>query len=130
VPVGESRLVGSADAIIAEGCAFERCTVEQSIVGIRTNIQAGARIRRSVLLGADFFEVAYEAMARPDRPRLGIGRDAVLDGVIVDKNAHIGDGATLVNEQNHQEYDGEGYYIRRGIIIVPKGSVIKAGTKL
>jgi glucose-1-phosphate adenylyltransferase len=31
------------EAIIAEGCFLDRCTVEQSIVGIRTNIQAGAR---------------------------------------------------------------------------------------
>ena len=116
------------EAIIAEGCSLERCIVEQSIVGIRTNIQNGARISRSVLLGADFYEADLDAPSRGNHPRLGIGRDVVLDRVIIDKNAHVGDGAKLVNEKGHQEFDGEGYYIRSGIIIVPKDGVIKAGT--
>jgi glucose-1-phosphate adenylyltransferase len=117
------------DAIIAEGCFLDGCTVEQSIVGIRTNIQAGTRISRSVLMGADFYE-DDDALARRDKPRLGIGRDVVLDRVIVDKNARVGDGAKLVDEQGYRDYDGEGYYIRSNVIIVPKDSVIKAGTKL
>jgi glucose-1-phosphate adenylyltransferase len=118
------------EAIIAEGCFLDRCTVEQSIVGIRTNIQAGARITRSVLLGADFYDADDDAPARGDKPRLGIGRDVVLDRVIVDKNARVGDGSKLVNKQGRRDYEGEGYYIRSGVIIVPKGGVIKPGTTL
>jgi glucose-1-phosphate adenylyltransferase len=118
------------EAIIAEGCSLERCTVEQSIVGIRTNIGAGTRICRSVLLGADFYEADHQTPARDDNPRLGIGRDVVLDRVIVDKNARVGDGAKLVNEEGHRDYDGKGYYIRSGILIVPKNGVIEPGTTL
>ncbi len=59
---------------------------------------------------------------------LGIGRDAVLDRVIVDKNARIGHDARLVNERGIENADGDGYYIRSGIIIVPKGGVVKPGT--
>jgi glucose-1-phosphate adenylyltransferase len=114
------------DVIIAEGCYLDRCTIEQSIVGIRTEIQPGATIRRSVLLGADFFEADDDAPLR-GTPRLGIGRDVVLDRVIVDKNARIGDGARLVNQAGVQEADGDGYYIRGGVIVVPKDGVIKAG---
>jgi len=33
----------------------------------------------------------------------------------------------LVNEANLREADGDGYYIRNGIIIVPKGGVIADG---
>jgi glucose-1-phosphate adenylyltransferase len=51
----------------------------------------------------------------------------VLDRVIVDKNARIGDGVRLVNEQGVQEADGDGYFIRNGIIIVPKGGRIPPG---
>jgi glucose-1-phosphate adenylyltransferase len=114
------------DVIIAEGCYLDRCTIEQSIVGIRTEIQPGATIRRSVLLGADFFEADDDAPPR-GTPRLGIGRDVVLDRVIVDKNARIGDGARLVNQAGVKEADGDGYYIRGGVIVVPKDGVIKAG---
>jgi glucose-1-phosphate adenylyltransferase len=119
------------DAIIAEGCDIdERCTIEQSVIGIRANIRAGTRITRSVLLGADFYESDDEAPARGDHPRLGIGRDVLLDRVIVDKNARIGDGVQLTNEGGVQEANGAGYYIRGGIIIVPKDGVIEPGTKV
>jgi glucose-1-phosphate adenylyltransferase len=118
------------DAIIAEGSYLERSTVEESIIGIRTNVQNGATIRRSVILGADFFDADDNQPARGDKPRLGIGRDAVLDRVIVDKNARIGDGVRLVNETGVQEADGDGYCIRSGVIIVPKDGVIRPGTSV
>jgi glucose-1-phosphate adenylyltransferase len=116
------------DVIITEGCQLDRCTVEDSVVGIRARIQQGATVRRSVLLGADFYESDGNAPRRLDAPPLGIGRDVVLDRVIVDKNARIGDGARLVNEAQVQEADGPGYYIREGIIVVPKDGVIQPGT--
>jgi hypothetical protein len=33
-----------------------------------------------------------------------------------------------VNERGIQDADGDGYYIRGGIIIVPKNGVVKSGT--
>jgi glucose-1-phosphate adenylyltransferase len=109
--------------IVAEGCYLDRCTVSSSVVGIRTKISPRASITRSVLLGADFYEEDTAANAIP----LGIGHDVVLDRVIVDKNARIGDGVRLVNESGVQHADGDGYYIRNGIIIVPKGARVGAG---
>jgi len=116
------------DAVVAEGTYLERTTVESSVVGIRTTVQAGTQIRNSVLLGADYYEADDDAPARGSNPRLGIGRDVVLDRVIVYKNARIGDGARLVNEKRLEHADGDGYYIRDGIIVVPKEGVIKPGT--
>jgi glucose-1-phosphate adenylyltransferase len=116
-------------AIIAEGCALDHCTVQDSIVGIRTRIRKGARITRSVLLGADFFEADDEAPRDEDGPRIGLGRDVVLEGVIVDKNARIGNSVRLVNDADVQHADGNGYFIRNGIIIVPKGGVVQDGTR-
>jgi glucose-1-phosphate adenylyltransferase len=115
-------------AIICDGCTIDKSTIVESVVGIRTRIQPGARISRSVLLGADYYETDDLAPARGDSPRLGIGRDVVLDRVIVDKNARIGDGVQLTNAAGVQDADGEGYYIRNGIVVVPKDGVIGAGT--
>ncbi len=112
--------------ILAEGSYLGRCHVEQSVVGIRSVIHEGANIRRSVLLGADYYDEA--APPHGDSPRLGIGRNVVLDRVIVDKNARVGDDSRLVNEAGVQHADGDGYYIRDGIIVVPKDGVIKPGT--
>jgi glucose-1-phosphate adenylyltransferase len=113
------------DSIVDDGCYLDRCTIEESVVGIRTHVQAGSRITRSVLLGADLYE---DVVTDDGGPSLGVGRSVVLDRVIVDKNARIGDGARLTNEKGVQEADGDNYYIRGGIIVVPKGGVIKAGS--
>jgi glucose-1-phosphate adenylyltransferase len=118
------------EAIVAEGCFLDRCHIDQSVVGIRTHVQAGADIRRSVLLGADYYEADDAAPARGDRPRLGIGRDVALDRVIVDKNARIGDGAKLLNQAGVEHADGEGFFIRNGIIIVPKDGTIRSGLQV
>ena len=118
------------DVVIAEGSHLDRCTIEDSIIGIRAHVHAGTVIRRSVLLGADFYEADDEAPARGDNPRLGIGRDVVLDRVIVDKNARIGDGVHLTNQEGRENFDGDGYYIRDGVIVVPKDGVIRAGTNV
>jgi glucose-1-phosphate adenylyltransferase len=125
-----SRLdeVATRDSVVTEGCLLSHCAIDRSVVGIRTRIDRGARISRSVLLGADFYDAESEEPARKGTPLLGIGRDAVLDRVIVDKNARIGDGVRLVNERNLDHLDGDGYYIRNGIIIVPKNGVVKEGT--
>jgi glucose-1-phosphate adenylyltransferase len=111
-------------SVIGEGCSLNRCHVEGSVVGVRAAIGAGARVERSVLLGADFYE---HGEPPGDLPRLGVGRDVVLDRVIIDKNARIGEGARLVNERNVDHADGDGYYIRGGIIVVPKNGVIRPG---
>jgi glucose-1-phosphate adenylyltransferase len=109
-------------ALVAEGAYLDTCEVRSSVVGLRATIHHGASVTGSVLLGADFYE------DRPGDLPLGIGPDVVLDGVIVDKNARIGAGARLTNESNVQDVDGDGYYIRSGIIVVPKNGVVKPGT--
>jgi glucose-1-phosphate adenylyltransferase len=113
-------------SIIAEGSYLDHCEISESVVGIRTHVDAGARITRSVLLGADSYEEEIGGNAVP----LGIGRGAVLDRVIVDKNARIADGVRLVNDAGVQEAEGDGYCIRSGIIIVPKNAVVKAGVSV
>ena len=120
-----SRLTGCHvnDSIVADGCDVEGATILDSIVGIRTKVQEGARIANTVILGADF----YEDTPAPGLPKLGIGRDVVLNRVVIDKNARIGDGAQLTNEAAVDHADGDGYYIRGGIIVVPKGGIIAPG---
>jgi len=110
------------EALIAEGAYLDSCEVRGSVVGTRMSIHQGAKVTRSVLLGADYYEEQFGELP------LGIGPNVVLDKVIVDKNARIGEGARLVNEANIQDVDGDGYYIRSGIIVVPKNGVVKPGT--
>jgi glucose-1-phosphate adenylyltransferase len=84
----------------------------------------------SLLLGADYYESIDESeRARAQGlPPVGIGADSVVQGAIIDKNARIGDGVRITNEAALQEHDGNGWYIREGIVIVPKNGVIPDGT--
>jgi glucose-1-phosphate adenylyltransferase len=101
------------EVLVAEGAYLDSCEVRSSVVGVRSSIHAGAKVTRSVLLGADYYDEQVGLL-----PPVGIGPNAVLDRVIVDKNARIGEGARLVNEAGVQDLDGDGYYIRSGIIVV------------
>lgn len=113
-------------ALVAEGCQLDHCSVESSVVGIRTQVRPGARISRSVLLGADYYRHDGDDPSVP----IGIGRNVVLDRVIVDKNAHIGDDASLTNAAGVEHLDGDGFFIREGIIVVPKGATVPPGTRV
>jgi glucose-1-phosphate adenylyltransferase len=125
-----SRLLGCDinNGLIAEGSFLDGCTVADSVIGIRSMIKRGTRINRSVLLGADYYDTSSGGSA--NGVPLGIGADVEIDRAIIDKNARIGDGARLVNRANVEEQDGDGYHIRNGIIIVPKGAVIPPGFSL
>jgi glucose-1-phosphate adenylyltransferase len=116
------------NGVLAEGSFLDHCDITDSVIGIRSIIKSGARVRRSVLLGADYYETSAAAAAT-DVP-LGLGKDVEIDRAIIDKNARIGDGVRLLNVNNLNDHDGDGIYIRHGIIIVPKGAVIPPGFSL
>jgi glucose-1-phosphate adenylyltransferase len=120
-----SKLNGATikHAIISDGCIIDDAHIERSVIGIRSYIGAGTTIRNSVVMGADFYDVD----AAGSGPELGIGRNCVIDHAIIDKNARIGDGAVVTPEGKPSEYDGPNFYIRDGIVIVPKGATIAAG---
>jgi glucose-1-phosphate adenylyltransferase len=120
------------NALISEGSILVGAEVERSVIGIRSRIARGARIHDSLVLGADFYETLDEIQRDTARgvPPIGIGSDSLVQGAIVDKNARIGAGVTIRNEAGVQDKDGDGYYIREGIVIVPKNAVVKDGTTI
>ena len=116
-------------ALVSEGGILMGAEIERSVIGIRSRIGQGTRIRHSLILGADY----YESLEEIDRaqakglPPVGIGQDAVIERAIIDKNARVGRGVRIVHAEGASEKDGPGYYIRDGIVIVPKGGVIPDG---
>jgi glucose-1-phosphate adenylyltransferase len=118
------------ESLISEGCFIEKARIERSVIGIRSRIADNARIRHSLILGADLYESAtdVERHSAEGSPPVGIGPESVIENAIVDKNARIGRGVRIVNEKREQERDGGNYHIRDGIVVVPKGAVIPDGT--
>jgi glucose-1-phosphate adenylyltransferase len=104
--------------------------VERSVIGIRSRIGRGARVQESLVLGADLYETLDEMARATARgvPPVGIGEDTVVRRAIIDKNARIGRGVRITNEAGASELDGDGYFIRDGIVIVAKDAVIPDGT--
>ena len=111
-------------AIISDGCIISDAHLERCVVGIRSVIQSGATIRNSIVMGADYFELER---TDPSQLPMGIGRNCVIDRAIIDKNARIADGVVITPEGKPPNLDAENYFIRDGIVVVPKNAVIPAG---
>jgi glucose-1-phosphate adenylyltransferase len=113
-------------AIVSDGCIISDAHIERSVIGLRSIIRSGATIRNSVIMGGDYFETSAPE-ASPDVPPIGIGRNCVIDRAIIDKNARIGEGVVITPEGKAATLDAENYFIRDGIVVVPKDAVIPAG---
>ena len=118
------------NALISEGCILQGVDVDRSVIGIRSRVGRNVRIRNSLLIGADSYETLDEIRATKTRgiPPVGVGSDSIIEGAIIDKNARIGCGVRIVNQAGVKEKDGDGYYIREGIVVVPKNSILPDGT--
>jgi glucose-1-phosphate adenylyltransferase len=122
-------------AIISDGCIISDAHIERSVIGIRSIIQSGATIRNSVIMGADYFELdaasatgaGQDRQREPPLPAIGIGRNCVIDRAIIDKNARIADGVVITPEGKPANFDSDNYFIRDGIVVVPKNATIPAG---
>ena len=110
-------------AIISDGCIISDAHIERSVIGIRSIIQSGATIRNSVIMGADYFELDTDS----SETRIGIGRNCVIDRAIIDKNARIADGVVVTPEGKPSNFDADNYFIRDGIVVVPKNAKIPPG---
>ena len=104
--------------------------IDRAVIGIRSRIGAASHIRNSLLVGADFYETLEDMRAAEASgiPVVGIGSESIIENAIIDKNARIGRRVRIVNEAGLKEKDGKGYYIREGIVIVPKNGIIPDGS--
>ena len=111
-------------AIISDGCIISDAHLERTLLGIRSVIQSGATIRNSIVMGADYFELGQTDSLQP---LMGIGKNCVIDRAIIDKNARIGDGVVITPGGKSANLDADNYFIRDGIVVIPKNAIIPAG---
>lgn len=127
LPASVVRSATIDKSMISDGCVIEEAKLEHCIIGIRSIIRPGSSLKNVILMGADYYEADL-----PDTPgaspSVGIGRDCHIENAIIDKNARIGDKVVISPKGKAPDTDGEGFYIRDGIVVVPKNSVIPPGT--
>ena len=122
------------NSMVSEGCILNGVRIRRSIIGLRSRIDKGVNIEASIIMGSDIFESIAEILGNiaGNKPHIGIGENTMIRRAILDKNVRIGSNVKLLNRDNIENYDApdKSIYIRDGIIIVPKNSVIADGTEL
>jgi glucose-1-phosphate adenylyltransferase len=118
------------NSIITEGCILNGATVKNSVIGIRSRVEHGSQLEGVLMMGADYYQTleTMQTDIGAGMPRVGVGHNCFIRKAIIDKNARIGSGVRILNEANRQHHDGDGYFIREGIVVIPKNGVISDGT--
>jgi glucose-1-phosphate adenylyltransferase len=116
-------------ATLSDGCILRESTISRSIIGIRTRLEPGVRVVDSILMGADFYETLaeMEVNRQKNRPHVGVGSNSVIEGAIIDKNARIGSDV-VIRAAGRKDTDGQCYYIRDGVVVIPKEAIVPNGT--
>ena len=117
-------------AMVSDGCIINHAKIAQSIIGIRSLVDAGSELRRVIMLGCDYYESqsSIQTSHETGHPRIGIGRNTRIENAIIDKNARIGDNVVISPAGKPEDVDHPLYFIRDGIVIIPKNGVIPHGT--
>ena len=122
------------NSMVSEGCIMNGVYARNSIIGLRSRLDIGVRIEDSIIMGSDEFETIEEIRQNlsNSQPHIGIGENTVIKRAIIDKDVRIGKNVKLLNTGgvDNKDADDGSYYIRDGIIIVPKGGVIEDGTQI
>ena len=120
------------ESIISEGSILRGARIFHSVVGIRSQVAEDVVLERVMMMGADYYEDEgdFDYNRQLGIPNIGIGKGSVIRNAIIDKNAHIGQNVQILNENGIQHLDGPGYYIRDGIVMVPKNGIVQDGTEL
>ena len=113
------------DVSLADGCYIGKAEISSSVIGLRSQIQDGAVIKDTIIMGADYYQ--DERQSTVPTP-IGIGENSHIEGAIIDKNARIGSDVIIKSFPPGTEEDHDNWSIRDGIVVIPKSVVIPKGT--
>jgi len=134
LPASKMRDVHARRSAISDGCLVEGCDLEDTLLGIRSVVRAGSKLRRCYVMGAGTYETDSDHARNylAGIPDLGVGAGTTIENAIIDKDCRIGQEVRLVNEGGLEEYEDvdRGVYIREGVIVVARGAVIPRGFEI
>jgi glucose-1-phosphate adenylyltransferase len=119
-------------AVISDGCIINHASITNSIIGIRSVVGVGSSLNRVVYMGGDYYESQASILENEvlGKPRIGIGQNTRIENAIIDKNARIGDNVVISNAGKPDDLDHPLFYVRDGIVIIPKNGVIPHNTTI
>ena len=107
------------DVLLTEGCRIENAAVLRSVIGLRSSIASGAHVQDSIVMGNDYYS-----------EDVGIGPNCDIQNAILDKNVCIREGVIIRPFPRGTDIDAENYFVRDGIVVVPKDAELPAGTRI
>jgi len=111
------------NVFIAEGCMVNQAEIEHSVIGLRSMIKRGTKIKDAVLMGADYYD-------KDSHSELGIGENCSIEGAIIDKNVSVGQNVTIKPFPIGTNIDSDLYCVRDGIVVIPKWTVLPNGVRI
>jgi glucose-1-phosphate adenylyltransferase len=111
------------DVLLAEGSQIQKAEITHSVIGVRSVIAVGTKIKDSILMGADYY-----ASELPSSPAIGIGPNCTIEGAIIDKNARLGADIVIQPFPRGTELAAENWVVQDGVVVIPKNGVIPSGT--
>jgi len=119
-------------SLISDGCIINRATIRQTVLGLRSVVGEGTELTRTVMMGSDYYEsnasiLKHEAEGKP---RVGVGRNTRIENAIIDKNARIGDNCTISPAGKDKDVDHPLYFVRDGIVVIPKNGIVPNGVTI
>lgn len=118
-------------AAISDGCIINHAHLSQCVVGLRTVIERNASLKRVVLLGGDYYETEESILASRAKgiPKIGVGENTIIENAIIDKGVRIGTNCVIKPDGKPDKVDNSPmYYIRDGIVVIPKHAIIPDNT--
>lgn len=114
--------------LLSDGCIISGERIDHAVIGLRALVGEGSVVEDSILMGADYYE--HGGVTDPSGIPMGIGRGCTVKNTIIDKNVRIGDNVVISPEGKPADEETELYWIRDGIMVIPKNTVIPSGTVL
>lgn len=116
------------DVLMADGCQIHKAKISHSVIGLRSNIDVGTKIKDSVLMGADYY--LDDTDADDAKPPIGIGPRCYIEGAIIDKNARLGADVVIRPFPAGTDIINDNFVVQDGIVVIPKNSTLPSGTHI
>lgn len=114
------------NVLLTEGCRIGKAEIQDSLIGLRSQIGNGVYMKCVVMMGADY----YDPPEKPRRGdiRIGIGDNCRIEGAIIDKNVRMGPGVIIRPFPSGTEIIHDDWAVRDGIVVIPKHTSLPGGT--
>jgi len=119
-------------SMVADGCIINAESIEHSVIGIRSRIGKGSKIKNTYMIGANMYQdlIEMEQDKKEGTPYIGVGEGCTIENAIIDKDARIGNNVIIKGGKHLEDVNEEAYVIKDGIIVIRRRAILPDGFTL